>query len=92
MDKQCYNALKFKKWFTLNNQNSSQQQHYDFDQDGSYPCFKGWGGGGRKKKQREKREREKVRGEPLRLKGRVANSLFVLSKMYQEWLEARVCQ
>lgn len=50
MDKQCYNALKFKKWFTLNNQNSSQQQHYDFDQDGSYPCFKDWGGGGRKKK------------------------------------------
>ena len=38
---------------------------------------------------RETGGREKVRREPLRLKGRVANSLFVLSKMYQEWLEAR---
>lgn len=38
---------------------------------------------GEERRNRERREGgEKVRRKPLRLKGRVANSLFVLSKMY----------
>ena len=40
MNKQCYRALQFKKWFTLNNLISSQQQHYGFDQERNYPCSK----------------------------------------------------
>lgn len=70
---------KSKTFFTSNNLNSFQQQLYEFDQDKSYLYPKER----REKKGRKKKKIERPTVKRLsELRNKVANSLFVFSKMY----------